>query len=110
MVLATRSARVSGFLPSSIHRAYSLRWVNGNLWYAAAAAGLFRESLSELGWLDNDSFLMVLGEFDLNVITDPDVEPAQQILTQAEVTLTAVDHEPRAVVDAVDVCEDRRSL
>ena len=110
IVLATRSARVSGFLPSSIHRAYSLRWVNGNLWYAAAAAGLSRKSCGELGRLDNDSLLMVLDEFDLEVITGPDVELAQQILAQAEVTLTAVDHEPGAVLDAVDVCEDRRSL
>ena len=40
MVLATRSARVSGFFPSSIHRAYSLRWVKGSCSYAALAAGL----------------------------------------------------------------------
>jgi hypothetical protein len=53
---------------------------------------------------------VVLGEFDLDVITGPDVELAQQILTQAEITLTAVDHEPRAVLDAVDVCENWRSL
>jgi hypothetical protein len=53
---------------------------------------------------------LVLGEFDLDVITDPDVELAQQILAQAKVTLTAVDHEPRAVLDTVDVCKDRRSL
>ena len=39
MVLARRSARVSGFFPSSIHRAYSLRWVKGNWSYAAFAAG-----------------------------------------------------------------------
>jgi hypothetical protein len=39
MVLARRSARVSGFFPSSIHRAYSLRWVKGNWSYAALAAG-----------------------------------------------------------------------
>jgi hypothetical protein len=39
MVLARRSARVSGFFPSSIHRAYSLRWVKGSWSYAAFAAG-----------------------------------------------------------------------
>jgi hypothetical protein len=39
IVLATRSARVSGFFPSSIHRAYSLRWVKGSWSYAAFAAG-----------------------------------------------------------------------
>ena len=39
MVFRTRSARVSDFLASSIHRAYSCRWLKGSASYAACAAG-----------------------------------------------------------------------
>lgn len=81
MVLATRSARVSGFLPSSIHRAYSLRCVKGSFWYAAWAAGF-----SARAWVSSGGSTTTRSscdEFDLHLIAHPDPEPSQQVLPEA---------------------------
>jgi hypothetical protein len=68
------------------------------------------ERLSELRWLDDDSLVFVLNEFNLDQVADRHIKLPQQILAEPEIALTAVNHEPGAVFDAVDMRQDRRPL
>jgi len=68
------------------------------------------KGLGELRWLDDDPLLEVLDEFDLHLIARFHLELPEQVFAEAEVTLTAIDHEPRAIFDTVDMRKDLRSL
>jgi hypothetical protein len=68
------------------------------------------KGLGELGWLDDDPLLEVLDEFDVHLIAGFHLELPEQVFAEAEITLTAVDHEPRAIFDTVDMRKYLRSL
>ena len=53
---------------------------------------------------------MVLDEFNLNHVADRHLKLPEQIFAEAEIALAAIDHEPGAVLDAVDMRQDRRPL
>jgi hypothetical protein len=61
------------------------------------------KSLSELGRLHDYTIFVVLDQFDLDLIANPEPKRSQQILAEAEVTLTAIDREPGAIFDTIDM-------
>lgn len=68
------------------------------------------ERLGELRRLHDDSLLLVLNEFNLDQVADRHIKLPEQIFPEAEIALTAINHEPGAVFDAVDMRQDRRPL
>jgi len=68
------------------------------------------KGLGELGWLHDDPLLEVLDELDLHLIAGFHLELPEQVFAQAEIALTPIDHESRAIFDTVDMHKDLRSL
>ena len=82
----------------------------GQLLVRGLSGWVLGKRLGELRWLDNYSLLVVLSQFDLNLVANFDAKPPEQILAEAEIALTAVDREPGSIFDAIDMGKHRRPL
>jgi hypothetical protein len=67
--------------PSRVLRAVA----EGELLVRGLGCWILSKRCGELSWLDHHAFLMVLDEFNLDHVADPDLEPPEQLLAEAEI-------------------------